>query len=75
MLSNKYIIRDIESYGFDETLIGRYMVFLGGPRQVGKTSLVKNLLVEKLAGAVEAALHDISGYTLVEKGTPRHPAL
>jgi predicted AAA+ superfamily ATPase len=46
MPSKKYIIRDIESYGFDETLIGRHMVFLAGPRQVGKTSLAKNLLVE-----------------------------
>jgi predicted AAA+ superfamily ATPase len=46
MLSKKYIARDVESYGFDETLTGRHMIFLAGPRQVGKTSLAKNLLEE-----------------------------
>lgn len=46
MQTKNYITRDVESYGFDETLIGRHMVFLAGPRQVGKTSLAKNLLAE-----------------------------
>jgi predicted AAA+ superfamily ATPase len=44
MRTKNYIHRDVEFYGFDDTLIGRHMVFLAGPRQVGKTSLAKNRL-------------------------------
>jgi uncharacterized protein len=37
----------IEEYAFDETLTGRHMVFLAGPRQVGKTLLARNWLEKK----------------------------
>ena len=46
MVSINYIRRDSESYAFDENLIGQHMVFLAGPRQVGKTSLSKIWLQE-----------------------------
>jgi len=42
--SNNYIPRTVEDYAFDETLVGRHMVFLAGPRQVGKTVLSKHWL-------------------------------
>src|SRR3989304_2870370 len=41
MESKKYISRTIEKYAFDESLTGRHMVFLAGPRQVGKTMLAQ----------------------------------
>ena len=48
MSSNEYIPRTVEEYAFDESLTGRHMVFLAGPRQVGKTvqqSLYKYYIV------------------------------
>jgi len=47
MASKDYIERMVEEYAFDETLTGRHMVFLAGPRQVGKTLLAKNWLGKK----------------------------
>ncbi|MCX5879865.1 MAG: AAA family ATPase [Deltaproteobacteria bacterium] len=44
MVSEKYISRAIEKYAFDESLTGRHMVFLAGPRQVGKTLLARQWL-------------------------------
>jgi len=44
MESDKYIRRIVENYAFDENLIGRHMVFLAGPRQVGKTMLARQWL-------------------------------
>jgi len=41
MESKFYIPRRVEEYAFHETLPGRHMVFLAGPRQVGKTMLAK----------------------------------
>jgi hypothetical protein len=36
MDSKTYLPRSIETYAFDEVLVGRHMVFIAGPRQVGK---------------------------------------
>jgi predicted AAA+ superfamily ATPase len=47
MESKNYIARMVEEYAFDEELTGRHMVFLAGPRQVGKTMLAKKWLEEK----------------------------
>src|SRR4030043_1820939 len=47
MGSKNYIPRCIENYAFDENLTGRHMVFIAGPRQVGKTLLAKNWLKQK----------------------------
>jgi len=47
MRSKDYIPRSLETYAFDENLTGRHMVFLAGPRQVGKTMLARNWLEEK----------------------------
>ena len=47
MGSKDYIPRMVEEVAFDETLTGRHMVFLAGPRQVGKTLLAKNWLGKK----------------------------
>ena len=44
MPSENYIHRLVESYAFDEDLIGRHMVFLAGPRQAGKTVLARHWL-------------------------------
>lgn len=44
MQSINYIPRKVEEYAFDESLTGRHMVFLAGPRQVGKTMLAKQWL-------------------------------
>lgn len=44
MKTKPYIPRLVENYAFDETLTGRHMVFLAGPRQVGKSVLAKNWL-------------------------------
>ncbi len=47
MVSKNHIFRHIESYAFDENLIGRHMVFIAGPRQTGKTWLAKQWLEKK----------------------------
>jgi predicted AAA+ superfamily ATPase len=47
MATDDYIPKCVEGYAFDETLIGRHMVFLAGPRQVGKTLLARHWLVKK----------------------------
>ena len=47
MDSRNYVPRSIENYAFDENLTGRHMVFIAGPRQVGKTLLAKNWLKRK----------------------------
>jgi uncharacterized protein len=44
MATKNYISRIVENYAFDETLTGRHMVFLAGPRQVGKSMLARNWL-------------------------------
>jgi len=44
MVSENYIPRAVEEYAFDESLTGRHMVFLAGPRQVGKTMLARQWL-------------------------------
>ena len=44
MVSENYIPRALEEYAFDESLTGRHMVFLAGPRQVGKTMLARQWL-------------------------------
>lgn len=41
MESKNYIDRAVESYCFDPGLVGRHMVFIAGPRQVGKTMLAR----------------------------------
>jgi hypothetical protein len=52
MDSKNYIPRSLESYAFDENLTGRHMVFIAGPRQVGKTLLAKNWLRRKGCGSL-----------------------
>jgi len=47
MKPDNYIPRAIDQYAFDETLTGRHMVFLAGPRQVGKTRLARHWLAKK----------------------------
>jgi hypothetical protein len=47
MDAENYIPRGVENYAFDESLTGRHMVFLAGPRQVGKTRLAKHWLKKK----------------------------
>jgi predicted AAA+ superfamily ATPase len=47
MDSKDYISRYIETYAFDENLVGRHMVFIAGPRQTGKTWLAKQWLKKK----------------------------
>lgn len=47
MKSNPYLSRTLEAYAFDEDLTGRHMIFLAGPRQVGKTVLARNWLEKK----------------------------
>ena len=50
MESKDYIVRLVEEYAFDEEMTGRHMVFLAGPRQVGKTRLARKWLEEKKSG-------------------------
>jgi uncharacterized protein len=47
MESKDYIARMVEEYAFDEELTGKHMVFLAGPRQVGKTMLARKWLEGK----------------------------
>lgn len=47
MDSKDYISRYIETYAFDEDLVGRHMIFIAGPRQTGKTWLAKQWLKKK----------------------------
>lgn len=47
MNTKNYIPRVVENYIFDDSLIGLHMVFLAGPRQVGKTTLAKQWLKKK----------------------------
>ena len=47
MPSYNCIPRSVEQYVFDETLTGRHVVFLAGPRQVGKTRLAKQRLEKR----------------------------
>ncbi|MCF8081198.1 MAG: ATP-binding protein [Desulfobacterales bacterium] len=42
----RHISRSLEAYAFDEVLVGRHMVFIAGPRQVGKTRLARRRLAE-----------------------------
>jgi predicted AAA+ superfamily ATPase len=60
MNSNDYIPRIVEEYAFDETLIGRHMVFLAGPRQVGKTMLALRWLEKRKCAALYFNWDDIS---------------
>lgn len=43
--------RQIDSYIWDEEIIGDKMIFLSGPRQIGKTTYVKNLLATRFKGS------------------------
>lgn len=47
MQTDDYIPKSVEGYAFDETLTGRHMIFLAGPRQVGKTRLARQWLEKK----------------------------
>lgn len=60
MNSKDYIPRWVEDYAFDENLIGRHMVFLAGPRQVGKTRLAKNWLEKKGCSSLYFNWDDVS---------------
>jgi len=60
MESNNYIPRTVESYAFDENLTGRHMVFLAGPRQVGKTMLAKHWLKNNRCTALYYNWDDIA---------------
>lgn len=59
MKSNTYVLRSLEAYAFDENLIGRHMVFLAGPRQVGKTMLARNWLEKKGCSSLYYSWDDI----------------
>lgn len=50
----------VEEYAFDETLTGRHMIFLAGPRQVGKTMLAMNWLKGKGCASLYFNWDDIS---------------
>ena len=60
MVSNDYIPRSVEGYAFDDALIGRHMVFLAGPRQVGKTRLAKQWLRKKQCSGLYFNWDDIT---------------
>jgi predicted AAA+ superfamily ATPase len=60
MNSKDYIPRWVEDYAFDENLISRHMVFLAGPRQVGKTRLAKNWLERKGCSSLYFNWDDVS---------------
>ncbi len=60
MKSENYIPRWVKDYDFDENLSGKHMVFLAGPRQVGKTSLAKNWLKGKGCSSLYFNWDDIS---------------
>jgi predicted AAA+ superfamily ATPase len=47
MASDDYLPRTVEEYAFDEALTGRHMVFVAGPRQVGKTRLARHWLAAR----------------------------
>ncbi|HHE74096.1 MAG TPA: hypothetical protein ENL37_03290, partial [Desulfobacteraceae bacterium] len=47
MESIKRLNREVRSYIFDDSLTARHMIFLAGPRQVGKTYLAKAWLKTK----------------------------
>jgi len=44
-------VRQIDQYLWDEEIIGRKMLFLSGPRQVGKTTYARGLLTRGRSGA------------------------
>lgn len=46
MNSKNYIPRTLEQYAFDPKLVARHMVFIAGPRQVGKTVLAQKWLLK-----------------------------
>jgi predicted AAA+ superfamily ATPase len=60
MESINYIPRTIEKYAFDESLTGRHMIFLAGPRQVGKTLLAQRWLEEKRCRSLYFNWDDVS---------------
>jgi predicted AAA+ superfamily ATPase len=60
MKSQKYIPRAIEEYVFDESLTGRHMVFLAGPRQVGKTLFARQWLESNGCSSLYYNWDDIS---------------
>lgn len=60
MKSNNYIPRIVENYAFDEALTGRHMVFLAGPRQVGKTMLARHWLKKTGCASLYFNWDDIS---------------
>jgi len=60
MESEKFISRTVEQYAFDESLTGRHMVFLAGPRQVGKTMLAERWLEKKRCMALYFNWDDIA---------------
>jgi len=60
MVSKDYIPRSVETYAFDENMTGRHMVFIAGPRQVGKTLLAKNWLKRKRCASLYFNWDDLS---------------
>ena len=60
MKSKNYIPRILEDYAFDETLTGRHMVFVAGPRQVGKTMLARQWLERRGCAPLYFNWDDIS---------------